>query len=33
MTSFVKVYDAFLSRILEDEWDHWQIEEAQQDWY
>ena len=32
MTPFSKVYDAFLSRILEDEWEHWMIEEAQQDW-
>ena len=33
MTPFVKVYEAFLSRILEDEWDHWQLEEAKQDWH
>ena len=32
MTPFSKVYDAFLSRILEDEWQNWLIEEAQQDW-
>lgn len=32
MTPFSKIYDAFLSRILEDEWQHWMIEEAEQDW-
>ncbi len=32
MTPFGKVYDAFLARILEDEWDSWLIEEAEQDW-
>ena len=32
MTPFSKVYDAFLARILEDEWENWQIEEAEQDW-
>ena len=32
MTPFDKVYDAFLSRILEDEWQKWMIEEAEQDW-
>ena len=31
MTPFRKVYEAFLSRILEDEWQHWMIEEAEQD--
>ena len=33
MTPFSKVYEAFLSRILEDEWQNWLIEEAQQDWF
>jgi len=33
MTPFRKVYEAFLSRILEDEWQHWMIEEAEQDWF
>ena len=33
MTPFSRVYDAFLSRILEDEWQHWMIEEAMQDWH
>ena len=33
MTPFSKVYDAFLSRILEDEWQNWLIEEARQDWF
>lgn len=32
MTPYSKVYDAFLARILEDEWDQWLIEEAEQDW-
>ena len=32
MTSFSKVYDAFLARILEDEWENWLIEEAENDW-
>jgi hypothetical protein len=32
MTPFNKVYEAFLSRILEDEWQQWMIEEAEQDW-
>ena len=32
MTPFMKVYEAFLSRILEDEWQQWMIEEAQLDW-
>lgn len=32
MTLYGKVYEAFLARILEDEWDEWLIEEAEQDW-
>lgn len=32
MTPFSAVYDAFLARILEDEWQSWQIEEAKEDW-
>ncbi len=32
MTPFNKVYTAFLSRILEDEWQQWMLEEAEQDW-
>ena len=32
MTPYSKVYEAFLSRILEDEWDLWLIEEAEADW-
>ena len=32
MTPFNKVYEAFLSRILEDEWQQWMMEEAEQDW-
>ena len=33
MTPYSKVYDAFLARILEDDWDSWLIEEAEQDWF
>ena len=32
MTPYGKVYEAFLARILEDDWDTWLIEEAEQDW-
>lgn len=32
MTPFSKIYTAFLSRILEDEWQQWMLEEAEQDW-
>lgn len=32
MTPYTKVYDAFLARILEDEWQEWLVEEAEQDW-
>jgi hypothetical protein len=32
MTSYDVVYDAFLARILEDEWENWLIEEAEMDW-
>lgn len=32
MTPYERVYEAFLARILEDEWDEWLIEEATQDW-
>ena len=32
MTPYEKVYEAFLARILEDEWDEWLLEEAEQDW-
>lgn len=33
MTPFTAVYDAFLSRILDDEWQQWMIDEAEQDWH
>ena len=33
MTPFSKVYTAFLSRILEDEWQGWMVSDAEQDWY
>ena len=33
MTPFQIVYDAFLSRILDDEWQYWMEEEAQSDWH
>jgi hypothetical protein len=29
MTPFSKIYAAFLSRILEDEWQQWMMEEAE----
>lgn len=32
MTPYFKVYEAFLARILEDEWQDWLIEEAEADW-
>ena len=32
MTPFMTVYEAFLSRILEDEWQQWMMEEAEMDW-
>ena len=32
MTPYRKVYDAFLARILEDEWENWLIQEAEEDW-
>ena len=32
MTSYDTIYKAFLARILEDEWENWLIEEAEQDW-
>ena len=31
MTSYGKVYDAFLAKILEDEWGTWAMEEIEQD--
>lgn len=33
MTPFTKVYDAFLSKILEDEWETWEYEDALKDWF
>ena len=33
MTPFSKVYTAFLARILEDEWQQWMYDEAEQDWH
>lgn len=32
MTPYAKVYEAFLARILEDEWENWLIDEAMADW-
>ena len=32
MTPYTKIYEAFLARILEDEWDNWLIDEAMADW-
>lgn len=33
MTPLQDVYDAFLSKMLEDEWENWTDEEAKLDWY
>ena len=32
MTPYEKVYDAFLAKVLDDEWEHWLVEEAEKDW-
>ena len=32
MTPYTKVYEAFLARILEDEWENWLIDESMADW-
>jgi hypothetical protein len=32
MTPFGKVYEAFLARILEDEWEDWLMKDIEQDW-
>ena len=32
MTAFQVVYDAFLSKILDDEWVNWDLEDIQEDW-
>lgn len=32
MTPYSTIYKTFLARILEDEWEHWLIEEAEADW-
>lgn len=32
MTPYGKVYDAFLARVLADEWEDWLVEEAKEDW-
>ena len=32
MTPYTKVYEAFLARILEHEWENWLIDEAMADW-
>lgn len=32
MTDFQVVYDAFLAKILEDEWVNWDLEDIQEDW-
>ena len=33
MTSFQPIYDAFLSKILEDEWQNWTVEEMEADMF
>ena len=32
MTPYTRVYEAFLARILEDEWENWLVDEAMADW-
>ena len=32
MTELQVVYDAFLGKILEDEWDNWDLEDIEADW-
>jgi hypothetical protein len=32
MTSFQTVYDAFLAKMLDDEWSVWEEEDMQEDW-
>ena len=32
MTNFQVVYDAFLGKMLDDEWVSWDMEEIEQDW-
>lgn len=33
MTEFQVVYDAFLGKILEDEWNNWDLEDIETDWH
>lgn len=33
MTNFQVIYDAFLTKMLDDEWGAWEEEDMQQDWY
>ena len=33
MTEFQVVYDAFLGKILEDEWNDWDLEDIETDWH
>lgn len=33
MTPFNKIYTSFLSKILDDEWSNWMLEEAEADWF
>ena len=33
MTPYQKVYDAFLAKMLEDEWGNWEIEDVVADWH
>lgn len=32
MTPIAKVYDAFLSKMLDDEWTGWELEQVEEDW-
>ena len=33
MTNLQVVYDAFLTKILEDDWENWTLPDAEADWY
>jgi hypothetical protein len=33
MTPFESIYEAFLAKMLEDEWANWDLEEVERDWF
>ncbi len=33
MTPYSKIYEAFLAKVSDDDWDDWLLEEAEQDWH